>query len=401
MASKASLSPLIHKQVPLKFDGASLNLSLSHALFSSHKVDPGSLFLLKTLAQQRDFTQVNRLLDWGCGVGTLGLAVKKRHPRTDVTMIDRQVLAAEFTELNAQNNGLEVTVLPGIGHFGIPGPFDLVLSNWPAKAGYPVLTNFVDSIAHSLDEKGAVAMVIVAPLWEELLSLVMSNGAEILYQESNPQYGVLHFRPRAKSPCEPGAFLRTHGTYRSKIAEYSLETVSGLGSFDQLSYEEELLSAELNQLKGNVAFWEPGQGHLPLIWTKTVKNRDPEQILYLAGSDILSLWISHRNIHNLPQNRPLVQSLGLAQLTDLRTQLPAGSLDSLVAPYRPVPETKDMESFWLCARELLKPGALLLSAGKSAHIHRLLSRSSGFHLIKDKKKKGVRMVLLKKDLSPS
>jgi 16S rRNA (guanine1207-N2)-methyltransferase len=128
MASKASLSPLIHKQVPLKFDGASLNLSLSHALFSSHKVDPGSLFLLKTLAQQRDFTQVNRLLDWGCGVGTLGLAVKKRHPRTDVTMIDRQVLAAEFTELNAQNNGLEVTVLPGIGHFGIPGPFDLVLS---------------------------------------------------------------------------------------------------------------------------------------------------------------------------------------------------------------------------------------------------------------------------------
>jgi hypothetical protein len=398
MAEKASLLGLIHKEVPLKFDGASLRLALSQALFSSHAVDQGSLLLLKTLAQKGDLSQVTKLLDWGCGVGTLGLALKKRYPDLDATLIDRQVLATEFADRNAGANGLEVVVQPGVGHFGIKERFDLVATNWPAKAGEPVLANFIQSIGHNLSPQGYVAMVIVAPLWEDLLALVMQNGAKILHKESTPQYGVLHFRPQAQSPCNPQAFIRNRGTYKSKIAKYSLETVYGLGSFDSLSHEEELLSTELGALESPLAFWEPGQGHLPLLWCKGQKARPAS--LTLASGDLLSLWISQRNLQALGQRTPELTPLGISHFADLAGHLEPGSFRALVAPYRPIPGTQDLEAYWQTAQRVLGPSGLLLCAGKSAQMHRLLAKCSGFHTLKDKKKKGLRLVLLKKDRSP-
>ena len=57
--------------------GERLFFDLSHALFSSFKIDDGSRLLMKTLAKQVNLAEVNSLIDVGCGVGTLGLALKK------------------------------------------------------------------------------------------------------------------------------------------------------------------------------------------------------------------------------------------------------------------------------------------------------------------------------------
>ena len=73
------------KTVPLKFSGVDLKLKTSHALFSSHHVDEGTMLLLKTLAQRGCVPTVGRVLDAGCGTGPLGLALKKFRPSLEVT----------------------------------------------------------------------------------------------------------------------------------------------------------------------------------------------------------------------------------------------------------------------------------------------------------------------------
>ncbi len=84
----------VHKTVPLKFSGISLNLKTSHALFSSHHVDDGTMLLLKTLAQRQAIPLEGRVLDAGCGVGPLALAIKKFRPALRVAARDRLALAA-------------------------------------------------------------------------------------------------------------------------------------------------------------------------------------------------------------------------------------------------------------------------------------------------------------------
>ena len=74
---------LVNKIVPFRFMGEDLRLALSHALFSSFDVDAGSKLLLKTLAQRVDLGTVGSVLDVGCGVGVLGLSLKKKKPDID------------------------------------------------------------------------------------------------------------------------------------------------------------------------------------------------------------------------------------------------------------------------------------------------------------------------------
>ncbi|MBB2484855.1 peptide chain release factor N(5)-glutamine methyltransferase [Mitsuaria sp. WAJ17] len=73
-----------------------------------------------------------RVLDLGTGSGAIALAVKKRHPRADVTATDFSAAALGIAEANARQLGLEVRFLLGawwqpLGEEG----FDLVMSNPP------------------------------------------------------------------------------------------------------------------------------------------------------------------------------------------------------------------------------------------------------------------------------
>ena len=93
------------KTLNFKHDDQTLQFRVSQALFSSYEVDAGTRFLLRTL-EQLPMANVRRVLDVGCGYGPLGLTLAKLDKRRTVHLVDRDALAVDFSQQNANLNEL-------------------------------------------------------------------------------------------------------------------------------------------------------------------------------------------------------------------------------------------------------------------------------------------------------
>lgn len=72
-----------------------------------------------------------RLLDLGTGTGALALGLKAAHPHAQVTATDISASALSLARENAELNDLDVNFVQGSLFAGLPGPFDLIVSNPP------------------------------------------------------------------------------------------------------------------------------------------------------------------------------------------------------------------------------------------------------------------------------
>jgi len=96
-------------------------------VFSHGRLDRGTALLLEHL----DKLPSGHLLDFGCGAGVLGAAVKRRYPHNTVTMLDVDAFAAASSRLTLAANGLEAEVLTGDGIDAAPMNLNAILSNPP------------------------------------------------------------------------------------------------------------------------------------------------------------------------------------------------------------------------------------------------------------------------------
>ncbi len=134
-----------NKEVPFRFNGVNLSFFLSQRLFSSYTIDAGTKLLLKTAAKGIDFSGIKTAADIGCGVGVIGLSLKKKYPDIDILLQDRDALAIAFSKANESLNSMEGILYSNnlaLRDLEIRS-LDLILSNIPAKAGTPVLEDFV------------------------------------------------------------------------------------------------------------------------------------------------------------------------------------------------------------------------------------------------------------------
>lgn len=109
------------------------SFDVAHTLFSSHQIDEGTDLFLRTLA----IPPAQRILDLGCGCGVIGIVLARHLPNTEVTMLDRDLLAVRYATHNARLNAVTNTkVLGSVGLEHAPaGEYDLIVSNIPAKIG--------------------------------------------------------------------------------------------------------------------------------------------------------------------------------------------------------------------------------------------------------------------------
>lgn len=403
----------VNKTAPFKFMGVDMKLRLSHALFSSNRVDDGTMLLLKSLAQRGAVPETGRVLDSGCGAGPLAIALKKRFPALEVEARDRLALACAFTRENARLNGVELAVDPGLLMEGARGAYGLVLSNLPAKAGGPVLADALARAGALAGPTGLAAVVIVAPLAEFASQTLLARGAEVLWREDTRDYRVLHYRLPAASGdgavpvAEPGAaaggaaalgigaaigglpdcYRRSIHEWRGPGGDLRQHCAWGLPNFDGLDYRHELaleLAAKA-AWRGPVLLWEPVQGHLASALAQ-LSGSAPA----LAGNDTLALRAAAANL--AAQGFGAAAAFPCASLADLAA-LPESGFGGLAFNLHAEPDIPWVDDCLAAALRLAKPGAPVLVSGSSTDLARFCAARRGLRSLADKKHHGWRAVL--------
>jgi len=225
----------------------------------------------------------------------------------DITVQDRDALAIEFSKENAIHNSL--TGVRYSGNFALDGikdgSQDLILSNLPAKAGNTVLQDFISRSLKYLSSGGICAVVVVATLKDTIQTAIRKTEAEIIYTEDTREYSVFHYSG-TDTHKKPGnennnkdlreCYIRNTVNFRINKLQYTLKTVYNLPGFDTIPYHIETAAQVLEKqpVSGRTLFWNPGQGHLPIISHLANPGRITETIL--ASRDILQLKISKGNL---------------------------------------------------------------------------------------------------------
>lgn len=138
--------------------GHPLRLHSTWGLFSPRSIDEGSVLLLDHLDVKVD----DIALDMGCGYGPLGLSIAQRATRGQVHMVDKDFLAIDYANANAERNGLgnaRAYLSNGFSHVEPDLPLSLVVSNLPAKVGNEFFQIMFDD-AYQRMQPGARIVVV-------------------------------------------------------------------------------------------------------------------------------------------------------------------------------------------------------------------------------------------------
>jgi 16S rRNA (guanine1207-N2)-methyltransferase len=379
-----------HKTVAFRFWKRSLQFRTSQQLFSSHDIDAGTKFLLRTIAEA-GYPPFHHILDVGCGYGPLGLTLKSLNPNSLVHLFDRDALAVEYSRQNAALNDLtDVEIYGSLGYDDVKrNDFDLIVCNIPDHAGEMVITYLLRETRYYLTPGGIAAIVVVAPL-EDMVAKILTGtpGAEIILKRNQSRHVVFHYRfsdavtppPPSPSALERGVYHRHDMTMRIGNLEYKMQTANGLPEFDSLSYGSEMLVNALGEVGGgefkHVVVFNPGQGHVAVALWKYLK---PDSIT-LINRDLLALRYSQLNLvlnGCPPQNVSVLHQTGLDLNPGVKTDLFIGALRE--------EEGKEAHLLLLdqMSANLSDKGKIILSSGSTA-ITRLVDYIETRSLLRNK-----------------
>lgn len=156
------------KTIPFDLDGQHFEFDVSQMLFSSFQIDSGTSLLLRTINADNNDDAPRSILDLGCGYGPLGIVLARRYPDARVTLVDADLLAVRYARHNCELNGVHAAA-ELVGSVGLehapPGPYDLIVSNIPAKVGDAAIEqDFILGPLDRLSHDGAYWFVVVSAL---------------------------------------------------------------------------------------------------------------------------------------------------------------------------------------------------------------------------------------------
>ncbi|MBW4061258.1 methyltransferase [Candidatus Saccharibacteria bacterium] len=140
-----------------------LNFTSTWGLFSPRGVDEGTYLLANNL----DVKPTDDCLDLGCGYGPLGLLLAKLAPQGQTHLVDKDFVAVEYANKNAQLNHLpnaRAYLSNGFSNVASDLKFDLIVSNIPAKIGSEQLQIFLEDADAQLKPGGTLVVVTIAGL---------------------------------------------------------------------------------------------------------------------------------------------------------------------------------------------------------------------------------------------
>jgi SAM-dependent methyltransferase len=409
------ISHYINKTASFKFRGVSFSFDLSHGLFSSAGVDTGTQFLLKVFSKILDDDIAagklppRRVLDAGCGAGVIGIcaasAIKALSGEDGlyVRCQDRDELARLVTSHNAAKNNIPSVMLEAFTEPLLAGSandkWDLILTNIPAKAGNPVLEDFVSRSGSLLRPEGRVIMVVVNTLADFFRDAIIASGSGLISEEKGPGHTVFVYRGEAESPAlpvsigpsflDPSSFyLRARPVCIIEEIQIKLETIHGAGGFDKpagmvLAAPKLLRRLGMEKIPKPdtpVLVHEPGQGFFT-NWLFEFLRAANGQKLVLSGRNILSLEAARHNAGNgvatsiVPAvdlqfgKDKLLEAAGgqFAFIAAFPELLPQNSMSKTA---KALQDTDQLTAIWNSLPPLLASGGLFLAAFSSSDAER-------------------------------
>lgn len=143
----------------LEIAGRRLEFSTNSGVFSKAHADTGSVILIKALINEN---LSGRVLDLGCGIGTIGVTLAALNGNIDVVMADINERAAELAHANARKNRVaqRCSAVISDAFAGIEGKFNAIVTNPPIRAGKAVVYSFFQGAYEHLMPGGAFYCVI-------------------------------------------------------------------------------------------------------------------------------------------------------------------------------------------------------------------------------------------------
>lgn len=160
-------------------------------VFSHRHLDTGA----RRLMDQMELGPNTRVLDIGCGAGTVALAAACCGDGVIVHAVDSNARAIECASRGAALNELaNVTVeLNADGKLSAAGTYDLVLANPPYYASFRIAEHFLTAGQRALRPGGKILVVTKSPAWyQENLSRWFDNAT---IEEVKGYYVVNAIRP--------------------------------------------------------------------------------------------------------------------------------------------------------------------------------------------------------------
>ncbi|BAZ92902.1 methyltransferase [Thiohalobacter thiocyanaticus] len=154
-----------------------LSFHTTWGLFSPREIDEGTRLLLRHI----EVNAGDDCFDLGCGYGPIGLTLARLAPAGQTLMVDKDFMAVEYANRNAEVNGINnarAMLSNAFQHVDPKLKFDLIASNVPAKVGKELLAIILHDAHARLRPGGRLWVVSITGLrrlFEREMKAVFGN----------------------------------------------------------------------------------------------------------------------------------------------------------------------------------------------------------------------------------
>lgn len=408
------MDPYFKKNISFRYKEKNLIFRASQSLFSSQDIDLGTKHLLKSL--NVDGSQnYEKILDLGCGYGSIGISLKATSPSSEVHMIDKDALALSYSQQNTEvNNVSGIKIYASLGYDDVTdNDFDLIVSNIPAKVGDKVLSHILKDSRSHLKLGGKMAIVVIEAIGEYVIKELNDPRIKITFSKKWPGYLVFHYEflkltsntsDKVSESFASGIYDRSQKTITNYGFKSLIKTTYNLPEFDILNYETELLLKSLKVLRescikleskfSKALVFNSGQGYVPVILSKLIKLEK----ITLIDRDLQSLRLSKENLVSngyFPKSIELIHQAGIS--------MPKEKLFDCIIGIFNKSDTPDVHCMYLkqASEQILLNGVIIFVSSSTSitRLENFLRKEKLLQIIERKRFKGRSVLTMKRKIN--